>query len=65
MEHTRAFTSSVANKQCNTSPQYILSGNITPSQWYQEFTTNKGTADLALISVLSEIIYWYRPKSFL
>ena len=62
MEHTRAFTSSVANKQCNTSPQYILSGNITPSQWYQEFTTNKGTADLALISVLSEIIYWYRPK---
>jgi hypothetical protein len=62
MEHTRAFTSSVANKQCNTSPQYILSGNITPSQWYQEFTTSKGTADLALISVLSEIIYWYRPK---
>ena len=62
MEHTSAFTSSVANKQYNTSPQYILSGNITPSQWYQEFTTNKGTADLALISVLSEIIYWYRPK---
>ena len=39
-----------------------FTGNITPSQWYQEFTTNKGTADLALISVLSEIIYWYRPK---
>ena len=62
MEHTSAFTSSVANKQYNISPQYILSGNITPSQWYQEFTTSKGTADLALISVLSEIIYWYRPK---
>ena len=39
-----------------------FTGNITPSQWYQEFTTNKGTPDLALISVLSEIIYWYRPK---
>jgi hypothetical protein len=62
MEHTPAFTISVANKQCYTSQEYILSGNITPSQWYQEFTTTKGTPDLALISVLSEIIYWYRPK---
>jgi len=40
----------------------IFSGNITPIGWYKEFTTKKGTADLALISVLSEIIYWYRPK---
>ena len=62
MEHTHAFLDDVATVQCKTIHSRILSGNITPSQWYQEFTTNKGTADLALISVLSEIIYWYRPK---
>ncbi len=62
MSHYFKSEEIVANRQYNISRQYILYGNITPSQWYQEFTTNKGTADLALISVLSEIIYWYRPK---
>lgn len=44
-------------------PSILISpGNITPNKWYQQFTNQRGTPDLALISVLSEIVYWYRPK---
>ncbi|NBU53544.1 MAG: hypothetical protein EBS33_04125, partial [Alphaproteobacteria bacterium] len=37
-------------------------GNITPHDWYEKFTNNRGRPDLSLISVLAEIVYWYRPK---
>jgi len=40
----------------------ILTGNITPHDWYEKFTNSRGRPDLSLISVLSEIVYWYRPK---
>ena len=40
----------------------ILTGNITPHDWYEKFTNNRGRPDLSLISILSEIVYWYRPK---
>ena len=40
----------------------ILTGNITPNDWYEKFTNNRGRPDLSLISVLAEIVYWYRPK---
>jgi hypothetical protein len=39
-----------------------FTGNIIPNEWYQKFTNNRGAPDLSLISVLSEIVYWYRPK---
>ena len=45
-----------------TDPSYLVGGNIIPHQWYQKFINKRGTPDLPLISVLSEIIYWYRPK---
>ena len=40
----------------------ISSGNILPNDWYQKFTNDRGSPDLSLMSVLSEIVYWYRPK---
>jgi len=52
----------VANKQYNTIYHPILTGNITPNDWYEKFTNSQGKPDLSLISVLSEIVYWYRPK---
>jgi DnaA N-terminal domain len=52
----------VANKQYNTIYHPILTGNITPNDWYEKFTNSRGRPDLSLISVLSEIVYWYRPK---
>lgn len=45
----------------SVSPR-LLVGNIIPREWYQNFTNNRGTPDLSLMSVLSEIVYWYRPK---
>ena len=52
----------VANKQYKAIHHPILTGNITPHDWYEKFTNHRGRPDLPLISVLSEIVYWYRPK---
>lgn len=57
-----AIARCVANKQYNIIHHLILTGNITPHDWYEKFTNNRGRPDLPLISVLSEIVYWYRPK---
>lgn len=42
--------------------QYNFRGNIIPDEWYIKFTNGRGSPDLPLISILSEIVYWYRPK---
>jgi len=55
-------TPCVANKQYKTIYPPILTGNITPHDWYEKFTNSRGRPDLSLISILSEIVYWYRPK---
>jgi hypothetical protein len=55
-------TPCVANKQYKTIHPSVLTGNITPNEWYEKFTNSRGRPDLSLISVLSEIVYWYRPK---
>ncbi|MBL8252373.1 MAG: hypothetical protein JNJ76_02070 [Candidatus Competibacter sp.] len=36
-------------------------GNIIPHQWYQQITCDSGKPDLPAITILAEIIYWYRP----
>ena len=55
-------TPCVANEQYKIIHPSILTGNITPNDWYEKFTNSRGKPDLSLISVLSEIVYWYRPK---
>ena len=62
MRHISTFAANVANKQFKTIHYPILAGNITPNDWYDKFTNSRGKPDLSLISVLSEIVYWYRPK---
>ena len=57
-----AIARCVANKQYKIIHYPILTGNITPHDWYEKFTNSRGRPDLSLISVLSEIVYWYRPK---
>jgi hypothetical protein len=36
-------------------------GNITPPTWYQTITFDNGKADLVAITILAEVVYWYRP----
>jgi len=62
MGHKSTFATNVAHKQYKTIHHPILTGNITPHDWYEKFTNRQGRPDLSLISVLAEIVYWYRPK---
>ena len=39
-----------------------LTGNIIPHSWYKEITFKDGKPHSAAITILSEIVYWYRPK---
>ena len=62
MGRKSTFATNVAHKQYKIIHHPILTGNITPHDWYEKFTNNRGRPDLSLISVLAEIVYWYRPK---
>ena len=62
MGRKSTFATNVAHKQYKIIHHPILTGNITPHDWYEKFTNSRGRPDLSLISVLAEIVYWYRPK---
>ncbi len=38
-----------------------LTGNIIPHHWYQTICNKSGKPNRIAISLLSEIVYWYRP----
>ena len=62
MGQIRFLERKVACMQLTVPNYYSLNGNIISNDWYKKFTNNRGRPDLSLISVLSEIVYWYRPK---
>lgn len=37
-------------------------GNVIPLQWFKHITNEKGKPNLTAIMILSEIVYWCRPK---
>lgn len=37
-------------------------GNIIPAAWYKTVLTPKGKPDSIAITLLSDIVYWYRPQ---
>ena len=37
-------------------------GNIIPHSWYATIQTEKGKPDMNAIAILSEILYWHRPR---
>ena len=39
-----------------------FTGNIIPNSWYSTIRTEKGKPDLTAITILSEIMYWHRPR---
>jgi hypothetical protein len=38
-----------------------FSGNIIPKSWYHSIKTESGKPDLIAITLLADIVYWYRP----
>lgn len=39
-----------------------FTGNIIPHSWYGTILTDKGKPDMNAIVILSEILYWHRPR---
>ncbi|UJQ43502.1 hypothetical protein [Acinetobacter phage vB_AbM_WUPSU] len=39
-----------------------IEGNVIPFNWFSVFKFKNGKPDLNAIVILSEIVYWYRPK---
>ena len=39
-----------------------FTGNIIPHSWYSTIQTKTGKPDLTAITILSEILYWHRPR---
>ena len=39
-----------------------FSGNIIPHSWYETIQTESGKPDMNAITILSEILYWHRPR---
>lgn len=42
--------------------QINLAGNITPANWWRHIKLPSGRPDQTAITLLSEIVYWYRPS---
>jgi hypothetical protein len=50
------------NRICEELKDINLTGNIVPPSWFDKIKTMNGRTDLVAINILSDIIYWYRPK---
>ncbi|MFI7783490.1 replication protein [Citrobacter amalonaticus] len=42
--------------------QINFTGNVTPAAWWRQITLPSGRPDQTAITLLSEIVYWYRPS---
>lgn len=49
------------NQTVDELGQLNISGNITPQIWYRTILTEAGKPYYLAISILSDIVYWYRP----
>ena len=38
-----------------------ITGNVTPPRWYREILRDNGRPDHLAVTLLSDIVYWYRP----
>lgn len=39
-----------------------ITGNVIPLNWFKTITTANGKPNSTAIMLLSDIVYWYRPK---
>lgn len=49
------------NPVCKSMLNFQLTGNVTPISWYGHILTNSGKPDVVAITILSDIMYWYKP----
>lgn len=53
---------STGNEIVDKMLQLGLSGNIIPNSWYKTIKYESGKPNLVAITLLSDIVYWYRPQ---
>jgi len=58
--HSGTTTSSVPPEVYEMGKLHF-EGNVIPHTWYEHIRFDNGKVDLVSITLLSEIVYWYRP----
>lgn len=52
---------STGNEVVDQMQTFAISGNVIPQNWYRHIVRDNGKPDLLAISILADIVYWYRP----
>lgn len=59
-EHTTGTGFGAVDRMAEIS----ITGNVTPVTWYTTFRKpGSGTAFFLAVSILSDIVYWFRPAA--
>jgi len=53
---------STGNAIVDEVSQMNITGNIIPAEWFHTICNEEGKPMLLAITILSDILYWYRPK---
>ncbi|MBO4617489.1 MAG: hypothetical protein J5717_09040 [Lachnospiraceae bacterium] len=56
------FTTNTGNKIVDAVGKMNITGNVIPEAWYNTIVNSKGKLNMVAALVLSEIVYWYRPR---
>lgn len=54
-------TFTTGNSACDKLAKMSFEGNVTPANWFHTIIDNRGKPHLAAITLLADIVYWYRP----
>ena len=49
--------------QVEAMANIAITGNIIPTHWYQALTFESGKPHFVAVTLLSDIVYWYRPTT--
>jgi len=52
---------SSGNSAVDSMGEVPITGNITPPIWYKRILLDTGKPDFVAVTLLSDIVYWYRP----
>lgn len=60
-EMQMAYIGSSGNDTVDAMGQFAFTGNVIPMNWYHTICRDNGKPHLLAITILSDIVYWYRP----
>ena len=57
-----SYTTSTGNQIVDAIGKLNITGNVIPESWFRTVVNNNNKPNRNAIMLLSEIVYWYRPK---